>query len=272
MGKKDGFLSLVKGFIAGIGSLIPGISSGSLIVSLSSFENFVTSLANVFKKKDRKLTLITIPLIVGIIVGLLAGFHLANYFLANYKPQTVFLFVGLISGGYMLLIKNEKLKFTKKLTLLFLLVFIFVLIGYVLIFDKISFNIPNYLIPIISGIITALAFVVPAFSISLFYLMLDKYEYVISSFRSFSSFEDFMVIVVFVISIIVSLVLVSKLIYFVINKYRKYTFIVICSLMTASVVITILEMGKFTINFVNIFTSILTFLWGYLLAKNLEKE
>ena len=68
MEKKDGFLSVVKGFIIGIGSLVPGISSSSIMISLSSYEEFIKSLVNPFKKKDKALFLITIPLIIGIII------------------------------------------------------------------------------------------------------------------------------------------------------------------------------------------------------------
>ena len=272
MEKKDGFLSLVKGFITGIGSLIPGISSGSIIISLNSYENFVKSLANLFKKKDKTLYLITIPLILGIIIGLLAGSHLISYFLTKYKPQTIFLFIGLIAGGYMLIIKKEKIKPTKSLIIIFLAVFILSILGFILITNNKILNVPNYLMPISVGIITALSIVVPAFSASTFYLLLDKYEYVINSLKTASSISDLLVIVVFILSLLLALILISKLIYYLIKKYRAYAYTIICALMASSVVIAILEVGHFTINFVNIFTSILTFLWGYLLAKNVEKE
>ena len=81
-----------------------------------------------------------------------------------------------------------------------------------------------------------------------------------------------LIIAVFIISFLVGLVLISKLIYYFLQKHRIYTFVVISALLASSIVIALLEIGHFTINFVNIFTSILAFLWGYLLAKNIEKE
>lgn len=272
MKNKDGFLSIVKGLITGIGSLIPGISSASIIISLSSYEEFIKSLANIFKKKNKALFLITIPLIIGIIIGLFAGSHLVTYFLDNYKTQTIFLFIGLIAGGYMLIIRKERIKPTKSLIVIFLMVFILSILGIVFIKNSKTLYMSEYLMPIFSGIITAIAIIVPAFSASTFYILLDKYEYVITSLKTFSHLSDFLIIVVFILSILIGLLLISKLIYYFMRKYRSYFFVVISALMASSVVIALLEIKHFTIDFVNIFTSILAFLWGYLLAKNIEKE
>ena len=272
MEKKDGFLSVVKGFIIGIGSLVPGISSSSIMISLSSYEEFIKSLVNPFKKKDKALFLITIPLIIGIIIGLLAGSHLVTYFLTNYKTQTIFLFVGLIAGGYMLIVRKERTKPTKPLIIIFLIIFLLSILCFIFTANNKILNIPDYLMPIFAGFITALSILIPALSASTFYILLDKYEYVINSLKTFSSISDFIIIAVFIISFLVGLVLISKLIYYFLQKHRIYTFVVISALLASSIVIALLEIGHFTINFVNIFTSILAFLWGYLLAKNIEKE
>lgn len=272
MKKKDGFVSIVKGCITGIASLIPGISSSSIIISLSSYEEFISSLAGIFKKKNKSLFLTTIPLILGIIIGLLAGSHLVTYFLTKYKAQTIFLFIGLIAGGYMLIIKKQKIKPTKSLTLVFLTIFLVFTIGFVFISNSKILNVPNYLMPAIAGGITAVSILIPAFSASTFYLLLDKYEYVLNSFKTISSFSDVMVIIIFIVTFLLVLVLLAKLISYVLKNHREYTYSVLSALMLSSVVMAILEIGHFTINFVNIFTSLLAFLWGYLFAKNVEKE
>ena len=172
----------------------------------------------------------------------------------------------------MLIVRKERTKPTKPLIIIFLIIFLLSILGFIFTANNKILNIPDYLMPIFAGFITALSILIPALSASTFYILLDKYEYVINSLKTFSNISDFIIIAVFIISFLVGLVLISKLIYYFLQKHRIYTFVVISALLTSSIVIALLEIGHFTINFVNIFTSILAFLWGYLLAKNIEKE
>ena len=64
----------------------------------------------------------------------------------------------------------------------------------------------------------------------------------------------------------------NEKIYYLIIKYQKISSLIFLGGILASISVLILSIGKFTLNFVNIFTSILTFLWGFILIKNLEKE
>lgn len=273
MKKADGFLSFIKGAIVGIGSLVPGVSSGSLIVSLSCYESFVESLKNFFKKTNRGLLLVVIPLILGLIAGLIGGSHLVDYFFGKFRIQTVFLFVGLITGGFMLIIKNHKLKSTKGSVCLFLLVFIFVILFNILILENIlSFNLSNILISIILGLLTGLSVVIPGISASNFYILIGKYEYVLKSLKFNSEFTNILMGIIFIVAILITIFLIAKIVSFLLRRYKTKTYIVISSLMASSVVILLLQIGEVKLNFVNIFTSILTFMWGYILAKNVEKE
>ncbi len=273
MKKKESFLSFVKGAITGIGTLLPGISSGALLVSLSTYENFVESLRNIFKKNNKGLYLVVIPLILGLIAGLIGGVHLTSYFLEKFRPQTVFLFIGLIAGGYMLTIRKHKIKARKKSALLFLTVFIVTILLYIFCLDNISIGSGSSIFSLIlSGILTGLAILVPGLAASNLYQFLGNYEYILSSLKNISSVSNFITVLIFIITILVTIILLARLIYYLLKKHKEISYIVIAALLASSVVLAILELDKFTINFVNIFTSILTFLWGYIFAKNVEKE
>lgn len=280
MQKKDGFVSIIKGFITGIASLVPGVSPSSCIVSFSSYENFIKGLSSVLKKEKNKetkqenkkiLLLVTIPIIIGIIIGLIAGNHLIEYFLGKYRPQTIFLFVGVITGGLILTIKKNKSKKLKTTIPIFLItLFISFVIYFILSKQKIT--IPTIILPTVSGLLTAIIILIPSISLSYIYSLLDRYNYIVSSALSLSNIKDVLVVLTFIVVLILSLILIAKLISYLLKKHKEVCYSVICALMILSIVVMILKVGRFTISFVNIFTTILAFLWGYLLAKNVEKE
>ncbi len=280
MQKKDGFVSIIKGFITGIASLVPGVSPSSCIVSFSSYENFTKGLSSVLKKEKNKetkqdnrkiLLLVTIPIIIGIIIGLIAGNHLIEYFLGKYRPQTIFLFVGVITGGLTLTIKKNKNKKLKTTIPIFLITLVILFVIY-FILSKQKITIPTIILPTVSGLLTAIIILIPSISLSYIYSLLDRYNYIVSSALSLSNIKDVLVVLTFIVVLILSLILIAKLISYLLKKHKEVCYSVICALMILSIVVMILKVGRFTISFVNIFTTILAFLWGYLLAKNVEKE
>ena len=280
MQKKDGFVSIIKGFITGIASLVPGVSPSSCIVSFSSYENFTKGLSSVLKKEKNKetkqenrkiLLLVTIPIIIGIIIGLIAGNHLIEYFLGKYRPQTIFLFVGVITGGLILTIKKNKSKKLKATIPIFLITLVISFVIY-FILSKQKITIPTIILPTVSGLLTAIIILIPSISLSYIYSLLDRYNYIVSSALSLSNIKDVLVVLTFIVVLILSLILIAKLISCLLKKHKEVCYSVICALMILSIVVMILKVGRFTISFVNIFTTILAFLWGYLLAKNVEKE
>ena len=280
MQKKDGFVSIIKGFITGIASLVPGVSPSSCIVSFSSYENFIKGLSSVLKKEKNKetkqenkkiLLLVTIPIIIGIIIGLISGNHLIEYFLGKYRPQTIFLFVGVITGGLTLTIKNNKNKKLKATIPTFLITLVISFVIY-FILSKQKITIPTIILPTVSGLLTAIIILIPSISLSYIYSLLDRYNYIVSSALSLSNIKDVLVVLTFIVVLILSLILIAKLISYLLKKHKEVCYSVICAVMILSIVVMILKVGRFTISFVNIFTTILAFLWGYLLAKNVEKE
>lgn len=278
MQKKDSFISIIKGVITGIASLIPGVSPSSCIVSLNSYESFINGLSSIFRKEPNKkvkeenrkvLLLVTVSILIGIVLGLVAGGNLINYFIGKYRVQTIFLFIGMITGGLVLIIKNKKISNIKKQIPAFIISLVLVFSLYFLLMNY-KVSIPKGVLPIVSGFITSLMILVPGISLSYVYNLLDKYSYIVSF--SLSDMKDVLVVVMFVVIFVLSLILIAKLISILLTKHKEKCYSVICALLILSIVAMILEVGKFTVSFVNIFTTILAFLWGYLLAKNIEKE
>lgn len=123
---KIGLINFIKGFILGIANVIPGVSGGTMAVSMGLYELILSSIGNFFK--DIKGNFIKLlPIILGILVAIVSTSKLVTYALTNYKAQTLCLFIGLIFGGVSLIMKKIKGKGSKINYLIFFIVFFFVI-------------------------------------------------------------------------------------------------------------------------------------------------
>ena len=246
MEKKYGFLSLIKGFITGISLLIPGISGAAIIFSLNSYDDFISGIGNYKESKD-KFKLVVIPILIGIIIGIAAGAKLIAFLLTKYKLQTIMLFVGLMIGGIKTFYDRSKMKIDIKNILIFLLTVLVFIIGNYFISNKIAFN--NMIIKtIVLSLIFGLSLIIPGINTN--------------KFMSLTSASNALLFIY----------IISKIVCYLKNKYQMKTSIIMIGLVFSSIIINILNINHIAFTFSYIFTSILSFLWGYILALNIVNE
>ena len=271
MKKRDVFVSFIKGIITGFGTLVPGVSTAAVILSVSVYEKVIESLHNLSKKDNKVLLFVSIPFFIGIIIGLIGGIQLVSYLWNNYKVQTLLLFAGLVLGGIRVVSKKEKIEFNNKTIIFFIFVsLLFGGLNYLLkditILSKTS-SISNVCL---LSLITGVSLLIPGSSLITMKLNAN-YKYLFGLVKKLSSFS-IVRIIVFVLILMITVLILAKTIYKLIDKHKDQVYIVLCSLMFASVVISLLQINNFTFNFVNIFTSLIALLWGYIFAKNVERE
>ena len=258
---KDGFISFVKGVIIGLSSLVSGISCGSVFFSLDIYEKFIYSVNKIFKKPNRKFYLIVIPSLLGLLAAILGGRDLIEYFISNYEAQTIFLFIGIMAGGYRLLLRDSDIKYKTSNFSWFLFVFVLLLVMYYFLYDKVLFTISNNFI---SSIVLGLAFG--------FIMFLPGFSLILDSTLMGFHLNSFGFALLFILFVLIGLYLFCKLFYVLMKKYNEKAKVLIVALILCSIVIAILHIDNFIFNFVNVFTTILTFLWGYIFIKNVVKE
>lgn len=273
MKRKDVFVSTIKGLITGIVSWVNGISVATMLLSVSSYNDFLNGLSNInIKKKDNKLLwYVTIPIIIGICLGLLAGFHLVIFFWNKYQLQTIILFVGLFIGGIRIVYNKQKLSLNKKS--IFIPVSILI-VSILLIFymNNINITIKNSILSTaILGIITGISFLIPGASASAKHIN-NGYNELLNAIKHINSVNNCVLIIIFVIVCLLVLILLSKIIKRLIDKNKNNSYLALCTLMIVNIILLIIQIKPFSITFINIFTSILAFLWGFIFAKNVERE
>ena len=280
MRPKDCLILFIKGFILGVANVIPGVSGGTLAVSLGLYERVLECVTTLFKKFKENLTFI-MPIALGIGVAILSTSKLVTYALTNFKAQTIFLFVGLIFGGISLIMKKVKGQKSFFNICVLCIVFIFVLgLNFVKTDTfSISFtnmNIIDYVLLALVGFIASSAMVIPGISGSFVLMVFGYYEKIMATISHLKNLknigQDLIIITVFGIGVLLGILFMAKLITKLIEKNEVRTYFAIMGFVLSSIVVLLIEIGNFKFNFTNIATSILAFLWGYLLSRAIDKE
>lgn len=277
---KIGLINFIKGFILGIANVIPGVSGGTMAVSMGLYELILSSIGNFFK--DIKGNFIKLlPIILGILVAIVSTSKLVTYALTNYKAQTLCLFIGLIFGGVSLIMKKIKGKGSKINYLIFFIVFFFVISLNFLKTGLIEISFTNmgiidYLLLLLIGFIASSAMVIPGISGSFILMVLgyyDKIIYTVSTITDFSKLgSNLLILVPFGIGVIIGIVFMAKLITNLIKKYETKTYFAIMGFVLSSILVLLLQLTDFKFTFINVATSLFALCWGYMLARAIDKE
>mgnify|MGYP002559544800 FL=1 len=277
---KIGLINFIKGFILGIANVIPGVSGGTMAVSMGLYELILSSIGNFFKDiKGNFLKLL--PIILGILVAIVSTSKLVTYALTNYKAQTLCLFIGLIFGGVSLIMRKIKGKGSKTNYLIFFVIFFFVISLNFLKTGLIEISFTNmgiidYLLLLLIGFIASSAMVIPGISGSFILMVLgyyDKIIYTVSTITDFSKLgSNLLILVPFGIGVIIGIVFMAKLITNLIKKYETKTYFAIMGFVLSSVVVLLLQLTDFKFTFINVATSLFALCWGYMLARAIDKE
>lgn len=277
---KIGLINFIKGFILGIANVIPGVSGGTMAVSMGLYELILSSIGNFFK--DIKGNFIKLlPIILGILVAIVSTSKLVTYALTNYKAQTLCLFIGLIFGGVSLIMRKIKGKGSKTNYLIFFVIFFFVISLNFLKTGLIEISFTNmgiidYLLLLLIGFIASSAMVIPGISGSFILMVLgyyDKIIYTVSTITDFSKLgSNLLILVPFGIGVIIGIVFMAKLITNLIKKYETKTYFAILGFVLSSVVVLLLQLTDFKFTFINVATSLFALCWGYMLARAIDKE
>ena len=90
-------INILKGFIIGIGKIIPGVSGAILAISMGVYDKSIYYINN-FKDNKKDSIKYLLPLSIGIIISIIFFSKIISYLLDKYYIITMLLFVGLIIG------------------------------------------------------------------------------------------------------------------------------------------------------------------------------
>ncbi|MDO5003097.1 MAG: DUF368 domain-containing protein [bacterium] len=286
---KDNLVLVVKGFIMGIANIIPGVSGGTLALILGIYEDFIGAISHFFSNFKKNICFLA-PIAIGILLAIASLSRVIDYSYKHYPIPTSLFFVGLVIGGIPMLYSKVKGKKEVKQAssyLIFLLTFALVIFMACssLIFGeglKVSLSnmgFVNYLLLFLVGVIAAATMVIPGVSGSLVLMLLGYYYPVIAVIKEFTSLKNIgsniLILGVFGIGVLLGIVLISKLIEFLFNKYETKTYFGVLGFIIASIIaIPISTMLNIKVSFdiIQILIGIIFLVFGYTISYKLGEK
>ena len=240
---------ILKGFFMGIANVIPGVSGGTIAIILGIYEDFISSISNLFKN-FKKNFLFLLPIGIGMGLSIVTTSKIVGYSYDHFPLPTLLFFVGLVFGGIPMLLKNVKgNKDSKKVSnyviafLTFSLVifmasykFIFGINGQV---SLASLDITGYLLLFVVGIVAAATMVIPGISGSLVLMIIGYYYPIINTINGVlkgNVLHNLVVLGVFAIGIVIGILSIAKLLEFLFKKYKTKTYYGVIGFVIASII------------------------------------
>ncbi len=248
-------MDTIKGMLIGIANIIPGVSGGTMAVSLGIYDKLIGSVSGLLKT-PKKSARTLLPIILGCGLGIIGFTYAIEYLLSRHTFITCMAFVGLILGGVPVLfssLKKELAKGPSKIGLSGVLAF--ALLFGVAVFlpmmnadDEVlkTFTVtPQVMISLFFvGVIASATMVVPGVSGSLVMMILGYYYGIINTIKSFLDSlkaldmagltHGFALLVPFGIGVLLGIFLIAKLITFLFEKFGVQTYCAIFGLILAS--------------------------------------
>ena len=282
-------LDILKGMVMGIANVIPGVSGGTMAVSMGIYDKLITSLTHLFK--DFKKSFFTLlPLGIGMVAGILGLARVIEWMFGTIPVQTNLLFIGLIVGGLPMIVKEVKGKKFKISYLIGFLAFFLLVSGLALLNGvkgadaDLSFSIVTEIKLFLAGVIAAATMVIPGISGSMMLMLMGFYEPVIAAINStvdalkagdMAGIATGMgVIIPFGIGVVIGIFAIAKLIEFLFAKHRLTVFWCIIGLIVASpIAIVIMNKEIFvSLNAITVITAVIAFAVGCVIAYFLGGE
>ncbi len=251
-------LEVVKGIFIGIANIIPGVSGGTLAVSMGVYSKIIEAI-NQLKKDFKNSVKTLLPYGIGIVIGIAALSFVITFLFEQFEMPTISCFIGLVLGGVPLLlgkVKTEKIKGTHIFSFLVMLAVIIVptLIAIETpAIQSMDLSFFSVLILIGLGVISAAAMVVPGISGSMILMMLGYYTFIITTIKGsiealfhleFATFwQGAKIMIPFAIGIVIGIIGISKIISKLFKKYPNATYWGIMGLVIASPFAIIMKSG-----------------------------
>lgn len=266
---KNSIILILKGVLIGVANIIPGVSGGTMAVSLGIYDKLIESVTNVFKEFKKSVAFL-FPILLGAGLGIVGFSYLIEYLLSHFPLATGLAFIGLIFGGLPIMFKGLRGKQSEigmdkfKIRIQDIIVFIIFCALVVVLpllnsstdtMQQLAVNPKNAAMLFFGGIIAAATMIVPGVSGSMVMMILGFYYGVLNlvtsffdALKAFDIAECFRLcglIVPFGIGVILGIFVIAKIIDFLFKKHGVVTYMAIFGLILASPFAIIYNTGAY---------------------------
>lgn len=276
--------SVLKGMVIGIANIIPGVSGGTMMVSMGIYDRLIHCITHLFKE-FKKSVLFLLPIAAGMLIAIAASSFGLEWLFEKYPIQTNLLFVGLILGGLPAVWKKVKGKKIGAGHIIAALFFFALVVAFASMGNRegaaadLSLNAVNVLKLFAVGVVASATMVIPGVSGSMVLMLMGFYHPVLNAITDFfSALTDFDiqgilagcgVLIPFGLGVVVGIFAIARLVEVIFEKFPLYAYWAIIGLIVSSpVAIYLMGTGPALTAF-RVLTGILAFVVGFGIAMKL---
>ena len=246
-------LDVLRGAVMVVSNIIPGVSGGTMAVSMGIYDRVIFAVNNLFKQ-FRKSFRELLPILIGVLIGLFAFAALIGTLLGTKAAEipmtrlpTNFAFIGLILGGLPAIYKRVDMKSAKVPGIILFLVFLVLVVALPLLNPPeartVDHSVGTILLMVLLGAIASSTMVIPGISGSMIMMLLGYYNTVINAMNDLrgGDWSSLVILLPYVIGLLVGIVFIAKLMNFLLKKYAALTFCAIFGLVIGSPVALLMQ-------------------------------
>lgn len=277
---------IIIGLIIGVANIIPGVSGGTMAVSLGIYDKLIQSVTNL--RNDWKASVkFLLPIIVGAGFAIGALSFLIVWLFEEYPFETNMAFIGLIIGGLPAIVARTKETQGKKLTISNILAFVLffsIVVGMAFLGDNdnyvsISLDLWQVCILFFVGVIAAATMVIPGVSGSMVLMLLGYYQPILGYIQGFlealghlrigDMVSEALVLLPFGIGVLVGIFAIAKMIEIIFARWPLLAYFAIVGLIVASPVAVMVLSPTGQITVMNIIVGAIAFTAGAYISSKL---
>lgn len=241
--------SILKGMLIGIANIIPGVSGGTMMVSMGIYDKLIHCITHLFSEFKESVKFL-FPIAIGMGIAIIASAFGLEWLFESFPIQANLLFIGLILGSLPILWKNVKGNRMKIGHLIAALAFFALVVGLAAFGGAegaaadLSFGVVNVLKLFVVGVIASATMVIPGVSGSMVLMLLGFYQPILGAITDFiealTSFDmdgilaGIGILAPFGIGVVAGIFAVAKMVEIIFEKFPLYAYWAIIGLVVAS--------------------------------------
>lgn len=276
--------NLLKGMVIGLANIIPGVSGGTMAVSMGIYDKLIHCLTHLLREFKESIKFL-VPILLGAAIALVGLSFIITPAFEHFPLQTNGLFIGLIVGGLPAVWKKVKGNRMKVSYGIAFLIFFALVVGMAAMGETegqaadLTLSIWSVVKLFLVGVLASATMVIPGVSGSMILLVIGYYNPIVATIKEFvEALVSFNmpeilrccgILIPMGIGIIVGIFAIAKIIEIIFEKFPLQAFWAIIGLIVASpfAILMVSELGVVTV--LAVLTSLAAFAAGFVVAMKL---
>ncbi len=249
------FLDVLRGMVIGLANVIPGVSGGTMMVSMGIYDKLIWSINHLLKEFKKSITIL-LPYLVGMVAAILLGAVGLKVAFASFPLPTNALFIGLILGSLPFILKEMKGEQIGWQGILVFVLFFALVVGLKIVEGENSTEINLSVLEILKlfllGTVASATMVIPGVSGSMILKTLGYYEPIVtgaipSLLKGVTGGDwalvghNIGILLPFGLGTVFGIFAIAKLIAFLMKKWKGRTYCAILGMVAASPVVILMD-------------------------------